>query len=416
MSEYRVPAWRRFPWVPAESVQISGDLSTGSLPLLRWGLLAGAAVCATLAHLVHGTDTETVPPWWVFTGAAAVIAVLAYFTRRYGVVPSGDGWLASQDGRVGSVETGFPHERSVTAVWLDPARTSVAQGLWARAMLVAAAGVITATGRDPALHGFPVGEDEASDEDFPDTTGAVVAWDGSGAFWMSGMREQPEVRDAVLSRLGAVPEPEPAGTLTPLVLRITRRDLRTLAWAGVATAAMLETVFAGHAPPDETDHALDLKLTRCWPSRIDGLSAAELHDLGPERILAALRVDLAAQAERDRAEPGYAHAVSAWLEQWTERLDAVARAEGLAVVAAPEPATADRPPLSTVASVALLLCASCSDRGLGPLRPELVGLGVPAEPRTASLPAGAPGWRVANSVVTVLALLVAGGALRALLG
>ena len=394
--------WRRFPWLPARALPVNGEPGGGSLPIARWALLGAAAVGAVLAAAVN---PGFAPPWWLLTGAALLVAVLAYFTRRKGITPWGGSWLVRREDRVGLVETGAPTERSVTAVWLDTATMTVAQGLRARAVLTAAAGVLTASGRDPGFHGFPA--DEVEDpEELPDTAGHVVAWDGSGAFWVSSR----EHREAVLGELGAVPEPVRTGTLTPLDFRITRQDLRTIAFSGVASAAMLETVFGAHSPPDETDHALDPGLTRCWPSRIDGLSVAELHELGRERILAALRADLAAQLDRDRdAEPSAAE----WAKRWTERLDALALKEDLDEAPAPE-TTGERPALSTVARAALLVCASSTDAHAAPMRADLASLGVPAGPGTELLWAGSPAWRTANALVNVLTVLIVLGALTAL--
>ncbi|WP_086822812.1 hypothetical protein [Allokutzneria sp. NRRL B-24872] len=390
----------RFPWLPAYALPISSEFGDRALPLARWTLLAASAVCAVLGPVVN---PEFAPPWWVLTVAALVLAVLAFFTRRNGIAPWDMTWFARQDGKVGLLETSTP--RGVSAIWLDSSAVSVAQGLRARAVLAAAAGVIAASGRDPGSYGFPVDDDV---EDVPNFSDLVIAWDAAGAFWGP---VPPEWREAVFRDLGVEREPESTAALIPLDLRITRQDLRSIAHAGVATAAMLETVFAENSPPDEVDHVLELGLTRCWPSRLDGLSTVELHRLGEERVLAALRADLAAQVERDHGEPS----LTEWSKRWTERLEALALKEKLAEVGTPE-ITAPRPGLSTVARAALLVCASSTDLHVAPMRSDLAPLGVPAEPETEVLWSGSKPWRWANTLVTVLTLLVAVGALTAVFG
>ncbi|GAA4007480.1 hypothetical protein GCM10022247_31950 [Allokutzneria multivorans] len=394
----------RFPWLPAYALPISSEFGDRALPIARWALLAVSVVCAVLGPVVN---PEFAPPWWVLTTAALVLAVLALFTRRNGIVPWDMTWLARQDGHVGLVETTESIPHGVSAIWLDSSAVSVAQGLRARAVLTAATGVIAASGRDPGYYGFPTAED-ADLDDAPNISDLVIAWDGAGAFWGP---VPPEWREAVFRDLGVEQEPVSTAAIIPLDMRITRRDLRSIAHAGVASAAMLETVFATHSLPDEADHALDLGLTRCWPSRVDGLSTVELHELGKDRLLAALRADLAAQVERDHGEPSLAE----WSKRWTERLDSLALKENLAETEAPEN-TAPRPELSTVARAALLVCASSTDLHVAPMRSDLAPLGVPAAPKTEVLWSGSKPWRWANTLVTVLTLVVTIGALTAVFG
>ncbi|SDN63463.1 hypothetical protein [Allokutzneria albata] len=394
----------QYPWLPAWSLPISGETGDSSLPLARWTLLAGSVACAVLGPVVN---PEFAPPWWMITVPAVVVAVLAFLTRRNGVVPWGVSWLTRQDGHVGLVETSKPNSHSASVIWLDPSALSVAQGLRTSAVLIAATGIIAASGRDPGFYGLPA-EDIEDAEDLPNISEYVVAWDRAGAFWGP---VPPEWREPVFRELGVEQEPERSAAITPLDLRITRQDLRSIAHAGVASAAMLETVFATHSPPDEADHALELGLTRCWPSRIDGLSTVELHELGKERVLAALRADLAVQVERDHGEPSLAE----WSKRWTERLDALAVKENLAEVPAPE-ITGERPELSTVGRAALLVCASSTDGHVAPMRSDLAPLGVPAGPETEVLYTVPERWRVANALVTLLTVLVAISALTAVFG
>lgn len=385
----RLPA---YTWLP-RAAELWSDPATGGPATAPRALVAflliGGQVAFTSASVAWGVGAAV---------AAGLFALAAWPLRRRSARPGTDGaWVERAKAAVRLIRPGRDPDGPALALEVTAQDCAVLDPVRSAAAVRAAARLLTAAGSDPQLLTAAGAAVPEADDAWEPGGSCVVVHDSGTAFVLeldgfgdpddeqndgAGPPDDDEDRERQRALLGRV-----AGTLgvrppavhghfggVPEELEITADDLRALADAGVASAQRLERGFAASAVDGPSDIALELGRTRAWPSRLDTLPVRTLGAADPERILAVLTEDLAAQAAADRAREERDEAVGppvtdAWESRWHLYLERyAARPPGA-------PAPFDLPSggpraLTPTARAALLLAATADpalrSRAAGP--------------------------------------------------
>lgn len=373
-------------WLPAGAAPWTTSVAVQA-PWPRTCLPAAAVGVIFLSTL----EWKSAAVAWI---AIAAMALMAWPLRRLSAMADpGSTWVQTTSGEVACLRA--THNVNSTppgpAMLVRPGPDATLLDFPRSAAAVRAANaLLTASGSGPDFPSWdpigclPSGIEVDYDEELPPSRRStplkwLVVTGGDGAFaldtslpfWPDDSAKVEAKRQKVLAGLvAATGSPAPSqrrGLGIPDVVAVTAADVRAFARSGLAPAYRLEAAFRDVAL--ESDPRVSLAALRGWPSRVDDLAPDSDAD-----VLALLREDLKAQAQRDAAWES-AHEIAeplagAWEEWWAARLDT-----GVEV-------RPGRPQegLSQTGKAALMLAATASDLTDDPLRAAATGLGVPAQP------------------------------------